>query len=62
MRPYELNPMGHVWRRNDYNEEVDVFGYEEGEYHNGPVCVRCGYGFCHHCGDRPCTPCPGEKT
>ena len=28
---------------------IDIFAYEEGEYHNGPKCSVCGFGFCHHC-------------
>ena len=51
---------GHVWKtRNEnnpddwdddkYGKETDWFAYEAGEYHNGPVCKKCGYGFCHHC-------------
>lgn len=48
---------GHVWQRD--GDRIDLFAYEENEYCNGPRCIRCGYGFCHHCTngyvDHPCT-------
>jgi hypothetical protein len=28
--------------------EVDVWRIES-DYHNGPQCMRCGWGACHHC-------------
>lgn len=39
---------GHGFAKNDYNDEIDNFGYEAG-YHNGSRCVFCHVGFCHHC-------------
>ena len=44
----QLVPGGHGFAKNDYNDLIDIFGYESG-YHNGPVCVFCHMGFCHHC-------------
>ncbi len=54
--------MGHVWKRNDYDRGIDIFGFSEGDHHNGPVCVNCGYGFCHHCEDKPSHVCPNAKA
>jgi len=56
---YEKETHGHVWKKNDYDGGVDIFGFEIGR-HNGPVCVVCGYGFCHHCQDVPSIDCPSE--
>ena len=39
---------GHVWEKNDYNDNVNIFAYSNG-YHNGPKCINCGYEFCQHC-------------
>lgn len=39
---------GHVWKIDEYGD-VDLFAYYLGDYHNGPLCVNCGFGFCHHC-------------
>ena len=39
--------MKHRWQT--YGEDIDIFAYMVGEYHNGPRCVTCGFGFCHHC-------------
>ena len=55
LRPYERNPMGHVWKTDDAGG-VDIFGFDGGT-HNGPICVKCGYGFCHHCRELPDHPC-----
>lgn len=38
----------HIWKKNDYNNDIDIFAYEEG-FCNGPECQKCGYSFCHHC-------------
>lgn len=54
------NNRGHIWKRNGYNGAIDVFAHEEGN-HNGPVCVNCGYGFCHHCKSGPDHDCPSAK-
>jgi hypothetical protein len=48
IKAYIDNPRGHVWQTGD-DGELDIFAYGEGEYCNGPLCVKCGYGFCHHC-------------
>lgn len=31
------------------NDEIDICAYMAGDIHNGPRCMICGYGFCHHC-------------
>lgn len=31
------------------NEELDIFFYGGGYYHNGPGCSVCGWGCCWHC-------------
>ena len=62
MYEFEINPCGHVWKKNEYDDNVDIFGYTYGEYCNGPVCIVCGYGFCHHCEDDiPQQDCTGNK-
>ena len=38
----------HDWKREE-DGSIDIFGYESGDYHNGPGCKRCGWGYCHHC-------------
>lgn len=55
--PYEApeNARGHEWLTND-DGSIDIFGYDAG-YHNGPRCVKCGYGFCHHCQSLPDEDC-----
>lgn len=46
---YITETRGHVWK-TDEGGEVDIFAYEgDGQYCNGPRCVNCGEGFCHHC-------------
>jgi hypothetical protein len=37
----------HDWYR-DKNGDIDDYAYD-GDYHNGPMCKRCHYGFCIHC-------------
>ena len=37
----------HIWIKE--GKEIDIFAFEEGEFHNGPKCSVCGFGFCHHC-------------
>jgi hypothetical protein len=62
MYKFEINPRGHIWKKNDWNNEINIFGYERGEYCNGPVCIVCGYGFCHHCeDDTPQQDCVEQK-
>ena len=61
LKVFELEPnkRGHVWETYVDSKEVDLFSYMRGEYHNGPRCIVCGYGFCHHCkGDIPGVSCP----
>lgn len=61
---HDANTRGHTWKREDFDpREVDIFGLESScGYHNGPRCVVCGYGFCHHCHrDGPPEPCTGPK-
>lgn len=48
---------GHEWKL-DEEGKVDILGYNPGCPHNGPVCVKCGYGFCHHCHELPVIECP----
>lgn len=38
----------HSWIKNE-DGEIDNWQYFCGEYHNGPECEICSYGFCHHC-------------
>lgn len=59
-RGYELNTRGHVWQK-DEDGDIDIFGHES-DPHNGPVCVRCGYGFCHHCHELPEVDCTGDQN
>ena len=37
----------HKWIKE--GRKIDTFAFEGGEYHNGPKCSVCGFGFCHHC-------------
>lgn len=37
----------HQWRRTEEGK-IDEFAMYV-DYHNGPVCERCGYSFCEHC-------------
>lgn len=54
---YDYGKTTHEWVKD--NGRVDIFAYEVGEYHNGPKCIKCDYGFCHHCNDKPLEPnCP----
>ena len=46
----------HDWKKYDGIGEVDICAFEIGN-HNGPRCVRCGYGYCTHCEDGPQEPC-----
>jgi hypothetical protein len=39
--------MKHKWKMD--GKEIDIFAGGDGDFHNGPKCVRCGQGFCHHC-------------
>lgn len=47
----------HDWERNA-DGEIDTFAFDM-DFHNGPVCKRCGYSFCVYCdpdgyGKKPC--------
>ena len=54
--PWEApNNRGHVWKTED-DGEVDIFG-NGADFHNGPLCIRCGYEFCHHCQELPSEDC-----
>ncbi len=57
-RRYEVETRGHEWQRD--GEAIDIFAYQGGgDYHNGPRCVKCGYGFCQHCQSLPDEDCDG---
>lgn len=60
-RDYVKNTRGHVWA-TDEDGVLDIFAYEGGDYHNGPKCVKCGYGFCHHCKEGPAKDCSSQET
>lgn len=55
----------HTWREED--SRIDRFAYDAG-YHNGPVCVVCGFYYCVHCDpkavDSECgtAPIPGDPS
>lgn len=63
MRPYETKrgARGHIWKR-DEDGSLDIFAYNLSEYCNGPRCVKCGYGFCHHCHKMPEKSCTSNVT
>jgi len=62
-RPYESKrgARGHVWKR-DEDGTLDIFAYNPSEYCNGPLCVKCGYGFCHHCQTGPQVSCTANNV
>lgn len=39
--------MKHKWKLDEMGE-IDNFAFEY-EYHNGPVCERCGFTLCMYC-------------
>ncbi len=49
MEPFFNDDKGHVWKL-DKNGEVDDVAFDEWG-HYGPVCIKCGYGFCVSCYD-----------
>ena len=58
--------MKHKFKKCDYGKRtIDSFAFESGEFHNGPRCVRCGAGFCHHCHperyDEECSPAAKKR-
>ena len=59
-REYTRDPRGHTWMVNG-DGEINIFAFEHG-WHNGPACVVCGYGFCHHCRSGPEVDCPTPAT
>ena len=59
-RAYVKDTKGHLWMRNK-DGSIDIFGYDA-DTHNGPICVKCGYGFCHHCHAIPAEDCPEERA
>ena len=52
---------GHVWETWD-NGEVNIMAWNPADPHNGPRCVKCGYGYCHHCQDGPDEDCPAANV
>lgn len=62
---WSINPRGHVWQEKDEEDggRVDRMAYAHG-YHNGPVCVNCGYYFCEWCGgiETECPNAPQEEV
>lgn len=56
-RLYEIDPKGHEWEK-DEDGSVNIFATSDGN-HNGPRCVKCDYGFCHHCREMPDQECDG---
>ena len=59
--PWEApNNRGHVWQTED-GGDVDIFAFNPSKYCNGPLCVHCGYGFCHHCQKLPEEDCAQGK-
>lgn len=61
MFPYETETKGHEWKK-DSRGIVDIFAFHPAIYHNGPLCVKCGYGFCHHCQQLPSKECPHKQN
>ncbi|HEY4760799.1 MAG TPA: hypothetical protein VIH42_09490 [Thermoguttaceae bacterium] len=57
--PYQTKngARGHTWK-HDEGGSLDIFAYNVGEHHNGPRCIKCNYGFCHHCKTLPEISCP----
>lgn len=45
---YPQHARGHVWKR-DSDGMIDWFAGSDYGFHNGPLCLRCGDGFCEHC-------------
>lgn len=38
----------HDWER-DEDGKIDRLAYDAPEYHSGPLCRRCGFGYCTGC-------------
>lgn len=43
-----LAASSHNWIKTD-DGMIDMMAWESGDYHNGPRCEVCDYGFCEHC-------------
>ena len=39
----------HQWKKYDGSDKIDPFAGVDFEFHNGPLCVKCGLSFCEHC-------------
>lgn len=62
----------HKWKR--YSDgTIDCFAGVDCGYHNGPLCLKCGFSFCEHCDpkgydsecsvpDYICTVCGSEAS
>ncbi len=63
-RSYVTNPNGHQWATLPEEDGGGInFFAQEAEFHNGPMCVKCGYTFCEHCCDpHPLPPCDGGSN
>lgn len=59
MKDYIINTRGHKWIIGEYYGEVDIFAFDH-DIHNGPMCSKCGYSFCHHCNEGPLKDCPSN--
>lgn len=44
---------GHTLKRSEGYDGVDLFGYNPGGVHNGPICLTCGWAVCMHCNPDP---------
>lgn len=47
VRSRRIRTRKHSWKK-DFDGKIDIFAYSKG-FCNGPRCVICGEGFCHHC-------------
>lgn len=56
MKDYITNTKGHEWKLDEDDGEVDIFALDY-DIHNGPMCINCGYSFCHHCDKEPLEYC-----
>lgn len=50
----------HKWQKL-LDGSINHFG-DRGGFHNGPICVECGYSFCEHCQPKEWdSECPGRE-
>jgi hypothetical protein len=50
----------HKWQKLS-DGSINHWG-DSGGFHNGPICVECGYSFCEHCQPEEWnSECPGRK-